>query len=124
MIEIKTRGIVQRLIDFIRAMSPTVPIWYASYFHSELLIARNVDETAITVALMDGVPVESTAFANDARATIAGIAKNSLEPEFVRDLKKAGFRVITFTIDDPQDIQYAKSLQLYGLISNFPDRLI
>ena len=122
MIELKVRQIVPEVIR-VAANNPEVPVLYASFFHSELLRVRELEPTAQTIALIEAVPVSLTAFAIEARATHAGIAFQSLEPEFVRRLQDAGIAVFTYTVDEPREIRYARSLGVDGLISNFPDRL-
>lgn len=123
MVEIKVRNIVRETVGLIAAIAPEVPIFYASFLHSELLLVRELDPAAKTIALIDAVPVSPTAFAADSRATHAGIAFDTLEPGFVHALRDAGIGVFTYTVDDPRDISHACSLGVDGLISNFPDRL-
>lgn len=122
MIELKVRQIAP---DVIRtaANHPDVPVFYASFLHSELLRVRELVPAAQTIALIEAVPVSLATFAIEARATHAGIAFQSLEPDFVRALHDAGLAVFTYTVDEPREIQYARSLGVDGLISNFPDRL-
>src|SRR5580704_1731451 len=119
MIELKVRGIAADAV----ATAGTAPTYFASFLHSELLRVRESRPDAKTIALIDAVPVSFTAFAIDAKATHAGIAFDSLEPDFVRTLQDAGVGVFTWTVDDPRDIAHACSLQVDGLISNYPDRL-
>jgi glycerophosphoryl diester phosphodiesterase len=112
--------------EIIRAVAdnPEVSIFYASFFHSELLRVRELDPAAQTIALIEAVPVSFSAFALDAWATHAGVAFESLEPDFVRGLKDAGLAVFTYTVDEARDIARARSMRVDGLISNFPDRLV
>ena len=119
MIELKVRDIVPDVV----AQAGGIPVYYASFLHSKLLRVRDLDSTAQTVALIDASPVSATAFALEAGATHAGIAFTSLERQSVRALKNAGIGVFTWTVDDPRDIAHARSLEVDGLISNYPDRL-
>jgi glycerophosphoryl diester phosphodiesterase len=123
MIELKVRHIVPEVVC-IAANNPDVSVFYASFFHSELLRVRELIPSAQTIALIEGVPISLTAFAIEAQATHAGVAFQSLEPEFVRALQDAGLAVFTYTVDEPREIRYARSLGVDGLISNFPDRLL
>jgi glycerophosphoryl diester phosphodiesterase len=123
MIEIKVRHIVPEVVRAV-AKVPEVSVFYASFFHSELLRVRELDPGARTIALIEAVPVSLTAFAVAAQATHAGVAFQSLEPDFVRALQDAGLAVFTYTVDDPREIGYARSLGVDGMISNFPDRLL
>ena len=123
MVELKVRHIVPEVVRAV-ANVPDVSVFYASFFHSELLRVRELEPGARTIALLEAVPVSLTAFAIDAQATHAGVAFQSLEPDFVRALQDAGLAVFTYTVDDPEEIRYARSLGVDGLISNFPDRLL
>jgi glycerophosphoryl diester phosphodiesterase len=123
MIEIKLREIADDVVALTEAIAPDLSVYYASFLHSELIRVRELKPDAKTIALIDGVPISPTAFAIDSRATHAGIAFDSLEPHFVRALKNAGIGVFTFTVDDPRDIAHALSLEVDGVISNFPDRV-
>ena len=122
MIELKVRQIVPEVVRT-AANNPEIAVFYASFFHSELLCVRELDPAARTIALIEAVPVSLTVFAVEAQATHAGVAFPSLEPAFVRALKDAGLAVFTYTVDEPREIRHARSLGVDGLISNFPDRL-
>ena len=122
MLELKVRNITRQLVE-LTALTPEVPVFYASFLHSELLRISELDPAARTIALLDGVPVSPAAFATDAQASYAGIAFDSLEPDFVRSLKAAGIGVFTYTLDEPRDIAIARALNVDAIISNFPDRL-
>jgi glycerophosphoryl diester phosphodiesterase len=123
MVELKVRHIVPEVVRAV-ANVPDVSVFYASFFHSELLRVRELEPGARTIALLEAVPVSLTAFAIDAQATHAGVAFQSLEPDFVRALQDAGLAVFTYTVDDPAEFRDARSLGVDGLISNFPDRLL
>jgi len=124
MIEIKVRSIIEDAVRAVATVAPELPVYYASFLHSELLRVRELDPSAKTIALIDAVPVAHTAFAVDARATHAGIAFDTLDGGFVQALKDAGIGVFTYTVDDPRDIAQARSLGVDGMISNYPDRLL
>jgi len=124
MIELKVRNIIGDVEKLVATVAPELPVYYASFLHSELLHPELLKTNARTIALIDGVPVASAAFAVDARAAFAGVAFDSLEPGFVRELQAAGVGVFTYTVDDPRDIVHAQSMGVDGIISNFPDRLL
>lgn len=123
MIEIKASGITESVEAIVREAGFRGSLFYASFLHAEILSIRARDSSATTIALLEGVPVEQTAFARDAQATHAGLAIGSLSNSFVRKLHDAGFRVFTYTVDEPEEIAYAKGCNVDGIISNYPDRL-
>lgn len=123
MIEFKSPGIAAQTISAIRSAQFPGDVYYASFLHEELLAVRTLDRNAPTIALLEGTPVNKTAFALDARATHAGLSIHSLTPRFVDELHAAGIQVFTWTVDEPEIIAFAKDCGVDGLISNYPERL-
>jgi glycerophosphoryl diester phosphodiesterase len=123
MIELKVPGIAAQSLHAVRNAGFRGAVYYASFLHEELLTIRELDANAATIALLEGVPINMTAFAVDAKATHAGLSIHSLSRRFVEALHEAGVQVFTWTVDEPEQIAFAKSCGVDGLISNFPDRL-
>jgi len=123
MLEMKVEGLGEDVLTSVRQIGFAGPVIYASFFHREVQRIHELDPKAVTLVLLEGVPINSLAFVRDARATCAGIGLDSLTPTFVGTLRSAGIRVFTFTANDPSDIQFARSLLVDGIISDFPDRL-
>jgi glycerophosphoryl diester phosphodiesterase len=46
-----------------------------------------------------------------------------LSEEIVAKIKEKGFKIFTWTINEPEDITFAKSFQIDGIISDFPERI-
>lgn len=46
-----------------------------------------------------------------------------LTKENTRQMQKEGFQVLAWTVNGPDDIQQIQSLQVNGIISDFPDRI-
>ena len=123
MLELKAPGIANEVVGAVRQNGFRGPVYYASFFHEEMLAIRDADAAAATVALLQGTPINLTAFATDARASHAGLAIESLSPHFVTKLHEADIRVFTYTVDEPEEIEFARACGVDGLISDFPDRL-
>jgi glycerophosphoryl diester phosphodiesterase len=99
------------------------PVIFSSFLHEEIRAIRELDTRAMTMALMEAVPVTRTAFAQEARATHAGIALDSMTSEFGEALHQAGLPVFLYTADTKEQIGLAKALGADGIISNFPERI-
>lgn len=123
MIELKVEGIVAQTIALVRQAGFSGAVYYASFLHEELLAARALDAKAPTIALLEGTPVNMTAFVLDAKATHAGLSIHSLSRRFVDKLHDAGIQVFVWTVDEPEQIEFARSCGVDGLISNYPERL-
>ena len=99
------------------------PVIFASFLHREIRAIRELDPRAMTMALLEGVPVLPAAFALEAASTHAGLALDSTTPQIVSALHEARLQVFVYTADAEQQIDLALQLGADGIISNFPDRL-
>ncbi|MBX3349967.1 MAG: glycerophosphodiester phosphodiesterase, partial [Nitrospira sp.] len=124
MIEIKTEGIAKQVCRTVRDIQFREPVIYASFFHNELLAVRHEDPQAQTMALIEAMPVNQTAFATDAQATHVGVAFETLTSSFLKSLHDHSFQVFVYTVNDPADIQTAKAMGVDGIISDYPERLL
>lgn len=124
MLEIKSPGIADAVVKAVRGRGFRGPVYYASFLHEEIHSIRASDSSARTIALLEGVPVQSAAFALDAQATHAGVSIECITAGFVQELHRAGLQVFVYTADDPQQIAFARACGVDGIISNYPDRLL
>ncbi len=124
MIEIKTEGIAKQICRTVREVQFSGPLIYASFFHDELLAVRREEPLAQTMALIEAVPVNQTAFAKDAHASHVGVAFETLTPSFLKALHDRSLRVFTYTVNEPADIQTARAMGVDGIISDYPERLL
>lgn len=123
MLEIKAAGIGLSVAAAVGEFGFRDPVYYASFLHEEIRSISMCDPSVQTIALLEGVPVEAAGFALDAQATHAGISVELVSAEFVRKLHEASIRVFVYTVDDPEQIAFARSCGVDGVISNYPDRL-
>ena len=72
---------------------------------------------------MTGRRCATTRFATDAHATHAGLAIDSVTPEFAASLRAAGIKVFVYTANDPRDIAALRAIPVDGIISDYPDRV-
>lgn len=124
MLEIKSPGIAGAVVKAVRDSAFRGPVYYASFLHEEIRSIRASDLSARTIALLEGVAVHPAVFALDAQATHAGVSIECITAEFVRELHQAGLQVFVYTVDDPQQIAFARACDVDGIISNYPDRLL
>ncbi|MBK9946045.1 MAG: hypothetical protein IPP12_02495 [Nitrospira sp.] len=124
MIEIKTEGIAKQICRMVKEVQFNGTVIYASFFHDELLKVRREEPQAQTMALIEAVPVNQTAFAKDAHASHVGVAFETLTPSFLKALHDRSLRVFTYTVNEPVDIQTARAMGVDGIISDYPERLL
>lgn len=123
MIELKAEGIARQVCRAVQEAQFAGPVVYASFLHDELLDVRRAEPQAHTLALIEAVPVNRTAFATDAQATHVGVAFETLTPSFFGALRARSLRVFVYTVNEPADIRAAKAMGVDGIISDYPDRL-
>lgn len=123
MLEIKQPGIAESVAEAVRRSGFPGPVYYASFLHDEIRRLRPADPAVRTIALLEGVPINPSAFALEAHATHAGVGIECLSVEFVRALHEAGLQVFVYTVDLPEQIAFARACGVDGIISNYPDRL-
>lgn len=124
MIEIKAEATAKAIYRTVQEVQFSGPVIYASFLHDELLAIRREDPQAHTLALIEAIPVNRTAFAKDAQATHVGVAFETLTPSFLAALHDHSLRVFTYTVNDPGDIQAAKAMGVDGIISDYPERVL
>ncbi len=124
MIEIKSEGVARQVCRTVQEVRFSAPVIYASFLHDELLAIRREAPQAQTMALIEGVPVNRTAFATDAQATHVGVAFDTLTASFLKSLHNHSLKVFVYTVNDPADIQTAKAMGVDGIISDYPERLL
>jgi glycerophosphoryl diester phosphodiesterase len=122
-LELKAERLAEQVWTEVRTSAFTGVVIYASFFHAELLRLHETDPSAQTMALLEAVPVQPTAFAIDSKATHVGLAFDCLTVPFVQALHQAGLQVFTYTVNEPADIARARTVGVDGIISNFPDRI-
>jgi glycerophosphoryl diester phosphodiesterase len=122
MLEIITPGIAEQVCRMVHDEYEGTVI-YASFLHTEVLQVRRLLPDVKTLALIEGIPVHPTGFAEDAGVTHVGLAIDSLTKDFVRALQQGGYEVFAYTANDPRDIAWLRQLQVDGIISDYPDRV-
>ena len=124
MIEIKTEGTARQVCRTVQEVRFSGSVIYASFLHDELLAIRRENHQAQTMALIEAMPVNRTAFATDAQATHVGVAFETLTPSFLKSLHDRSLQVFVYTVNEPADIQIAKAMGVDGIISDYPERLL
>ena len=123
MLDIKSPETAERVWANVTGSKFSQPVIYASFLHAELLAIKRLISGAQTMALLDSVPVHPTAFARDAEVTHVGLGIDCVTGEFVSALQRDGLRVFVYTVNEPSDITWVRSLGVDGIISDFPERI-
>jgi glycerophosphoryl diester phosphodiesterase len=124
MLEIIAEGIAGEVVAAARRSRFDGPVIYASFLHAEVLDVRKAHDSAVTLALLEGVPISPTTFATEANVSHVGISMESATPAFLTALQQSRFTIFVYTVNDPRDIKWLESLGVDGLISDFPERIL
>ncbi|MBD0316773.1 MAG: glycerophosphodiester phosphodiesterase [Nitrospiraceae bacterium] len=123
MIELKEPHMAAEVCQAVDEVAFSGPVIYASFWHHDLLAIRRQRPSTQTLALIEAVPVNLTAFAEEACVTHVGLALDCVHEAYVSALHRKEMAVFVYTVDEPADIQRLAAIGVDGIISNFPDRL-
>ena len=123
MLELKVKGVAQQTVEVVRVAGFRDPVIYASFLHDELQHVRTVDPEASLMVLFGGLSRASVARAIKYVSSYVGLRHDKATRVLVDSFHRAGLLVFVYTADAPSDIQRALSLDVDGVISNFPERI-
>jgi glycerophosphoryl diester phosphodiesterase len=123
MLELKVKGVAQQTVEAVREAGFRDPVIYASFLHDELKHVRTADPEASLMVLFSGLSRASVARAVKYGTSYVGLRHNKATRPLVDAFHRADLLVFVYTADTPNDIQRALSLDVDGVISNFPERI-
>jgi len=123
MLELKVKGVAQQTAEVVREAGFRNPVIYASFLHDELKHVRTVDPEATLMVLFGGLSHASVARAVKYGPSYVGLRHNKATRPLVDAFHRADLLVFVYTADAPSDIKHALSLDVDGVISNFPERI-
>ena len=95
-----------------------------SSFHWEALAEYRALDAEIPIGVLTGEdPLAAIETAKELKATAIHPNFKSLNQENVAQMQQAGFKVYTWTVNEPEMIAKMKSLDVDGIITNYPDRV-
>lgn len=123
-VEIKTFSATQAVLDLIAKSSfDQSKILISSFDWNALQEVRFHDED-IRIGVLTETDLDlAMAFAKFIKAEAIHPYFHLLTAENVEKIKEKGFKVFPWTINEPEDITFVKSLEVDGIITDFPERL-
>ncbi len=123
-VEIKTFSATQAVLDLIAKSSfDQSKILISSFDWNALQEVRFHDED-IRIGVLTETDLDlAIAFAKFIKAEAIHPYYHLLTAENVEKIKVKGFKVFPWTINEPEDITFVKSLEVDGMITDFPERL-
>lgn len=126
-IEIKGKGTTDRLNHIIKHFIedkgwPADGFIISSFDWEELKAIRSINPTVPIAILAGDDPIDAIAIAQELNAEAINPHFQKLTQENVNAIKEAGFKIYTWTVNEPEDINEVKRLGVDGIITNFPER--
>lgn len=123
-VEIKTFSATQAVLNLIaKSTFDQSKILISSFDWNALQEVRFHDED-IRIGVLTETDLDlAMAFAKFIKAEAIHPYYHLLTAENVEKIKEKGFKVFPWTINEPEDITFVKSLEVDGIITDFPERL-
>jgi glycerophosphoryl diester phosphodiesterase len=127
-IEIKdanaTQKVIQLIEKFINEHHWNYDLFQISSFDWVVLEEVTITNSKIAIGVLTEDSIEKAlAFANKINAYSINPYFKLLNKEKVNLIHENGFKIYTWTVNSTEDIIFVKSLQVDGIISDFPDRI-
>lgn len=95
----------------------------SSFDHHELRKFKKILPNIKIGALITGIPLDYAKFGQELNAWSVNLCAEFVNKEFVDDAHKRGLKVYVWTVNNLEDIERMKFLNVDGIYSNFPDRI-
>lgn len=95
----------------------------SSFKWDELKVMRALNKDIPIAVLTADDPLGSIAIGNELKAEAINPNFKKLTPENRMKIKKAGFKIYVWTVNEPQDITAMKRMDVDGIFTNFPERV-
>ena len=95
----------------------------SSFLWDELETFRKLDAEIALAVLTEENPLEAIAIGKKLKAVAINPWWKTLTKENVKQLHEEGFKIYTYTVNEPDDIKTVSELGVDGIFCNFPERL-
>jgi len=95
----------------------------SSFNWDELRTLRSLNESVAIAVLTEDDPLDALAIATELNAVAINPYFETLDADIVKKINAAGFKIYTWTVNEPEDIAAIKKLGVDGIITNFPERV-
>ncbi len=95
----------------------------SSFNWDELKEMRKFNKDIPIAVLTEGDPLDAIEIAKELNAEAINPNFKRIGKETVQKIKNAGFKVYTWTVNEPEDIERIKLLSVDGIITNYPERV-
>lgn len=123
-IEIKVYAATQPVLDVLQSSSFDVDKIIISSFDWHVLQEIRFQNDTIKLGVLTETDISlAIGFATFIKAFAIHPYYHLLTAENVEKIKEKGLKLYTWTVNEPEDITFVKSLQIDGIITDFPERI-
>jgi glycerophosphoryl diester phosphodiesterase len=95
----------------------------SSFLWDELETFRKLDSEIALAVLTEENPLEAIAMGKKLKAVAINPWWKTLTKENIKQLHEEGFKIYTYTVNEPDDIKTVSELGVDGIFCNFPERM-
>ena len=95
----------------------------SSFNWDELKEMRRLNPDVAIAVLTEENPIDAIPIAKELKAVAINPYFKKLDLEVANQLHDAGFKIYTWTVNEPEDIDAMKKIAVDGIITNFPERV-
>lgn len=95
----------------------------SSFNWDELRSMRKFNDSIAIAVLTEENPLEAIDVAKELNAVAINPYFKNLNADVAKKIKQAGFKIYTWTVNEPEDIEAMTNLGVDGIITNFPERV-
>ncbi|MGO4919204.1 glycerophosphodiester phosphodiesterase [Maribacter spongiicola] len=95
----------------------------SSFNWDELKEIRRHNPNVAIAVLTEENPVDAIPVAKELNAVAINPYFKNLDVESANEIREAGFKIYTWTVNEPADIDAMKRISVDGIITNFPERV-
>ncbi|MGK0494038.1 MAG: glycerophosphoryl diester phosphodiesterase [Maribacter sp.] len=95
----------------------------SSFNWEELRTLRKLNDSVAIAILTEDNPLDALAIGTELNAVAINPYFKNLDADVVAKIKQAGFKIYTWTVNEPDDITAIKNMGVDGIITNFPERV-
>jgi glycerophosphoryl diester phosphodiesterase len=96
----------------------------SSFNHYELNQVKALEPNIKTGMLIYGLPWEYLAIAQTLKADIVISSLDYITSELVNSVQQQNLQVWVYTVNQPEDINLMRKLQVDGIFTNYPERVV
>lgn len=96
----------------------------SSFKWDELREMRKQNPEVTLAILTEENPIEAIPVAKELNVLAINPYFKTLDAAVVAQIKDAGFKIYTWTVNEPKDIEAMKELGVDGIITNYPERVL